>query len=255
MTSPKFKYNSNLAKGSGLINETLSLIEFYELGESKAEFTLRCISQNVLNKSTEHRTKDIINLVFFDRFWKTNENVVQHLKLLRENGLSLDSIKSILFIFTARANQVLFDFVLELRKERYSKKVTKDTSKNFLLRAISDGYAPAWSDSMISHIASYLISCLNDFGLLDKEGFLKVTLPDSKVCSFFLHELHFKGFGDDKILQDGIWELMGFDVHQLLKEIERISFKGTFIFQFSGEILKIGWLFKNMDEFIDYECR
>ncbi|MFC5191887.1 BrxA family protein [Algoriphagus aquatilis] len=255
MTSPRFNYNSNLAKGSGLVNETLALIEFYEIGESKSEFITRCISHNILNKSTEHRTKDIINLVFFDRYWKANENTVKNLKLLRESGLSLDSLKSILFVYTSRANKVLFDFVLELRKEKHSKKITKDTSRSFLLRAISDGKAPAWSDSMISRVSSYLVSCLNDFGLLDKEGFLKVTSPNTKVCSFFLHELHFKGYSDQKIVEDEIWSLLGFEFHQLIKEIERISFKGTFIFQYSGEILKIGWVFKTMEEFIDYECR
>ncbi|MCS5488900.1 DUF1819 family protein [Algoriphagus limi] len=255
MTSARFKYNSNLAKGSGLVNETLTLIEFYENGESKSEFITRCISHNVLNKSTEHRTKDIINLVFFDRYWRDNENVVQYLKLLREAGLSLDALKSLMFIYTARANQVLFDFVLELRKEKHSKKVTRETSKAFLLRAISDGLAPGWSDSMITRVSSYLVSCLNDFDLLDNEGFLKWNLPDSRVCNFFLHELHFKGYSDEKMAHDELWILLGLDFYQLIKEIERISFKGLIIFQYSGEILKIGWTFKTMQEYIDHECR
>lgn len=255
MSSLKFKYNSNLAKGSGLVNETLSLIEFYEHGESKQDFLGRCLSHNVLNKSTEHRLKDIINLVFFDRYWRSKENSVHYLKLMRENGLSLDSIRSLLFVYTARANQILFDFVLELRQEKLQKKITKETSKSFILKAISNGKAPSWSDSIISKVSSYLISCLNDFELLDKEGYLKFNLPDQKVCNYLLHELHFKGYSDEKIVHDDLWSLLGYDFHQLIREIERISFKGVFIFQYSGEILKIGWTFNSMEDFINHECR
>lgn len=255
MATRKYLYNSNLAKGTGLINETLTLIEFYEMGESKQGFLNRCTSQNILNKSTEHRTKDIINLVFFDRYWKGNESVILFLKLLRENGLSLEALKSLFFIYTARANQVLYEFTLEIRKLSPSKKITKDTAKSFLLRAISDGKAPEWSDSIIARVSIYLISCLIDFDIIDKGGFLKNSLPDSKVSNYLLHELHFKGYGDEKIIHDSIWSLLGLEFQELIKEIERISFKGTFIFQYSGEILKIGWNYKTMEEFIENECR
>lgn len=255
MASPNYIYNTNLAKGTSLINETLTLIELYNHGESKLEFLNRCISHNVLNKSTQHRTKDIINQVFFDRFWKGDTNVVQYLKLIRENGLSLDALKSLLFVYTAKANRVLFDFILEMRESNIAKKITRETAQGFLLRAISEEKAPAWSDSILNKVSSYLISCLRDFDIIDKEGFLKSNLPDSKVCNYLLHELHFKGYGDEALVRDEIWLVLGFRLHDLIKEIERISFKGALIFQYSGEILKIGWNFKNMEEFIAHECR
>lgn len=255
MASKKYQYSSNLAKGTGLINETLTLIEFYQIGESKQEFLKRCISQNILNKSTEHRTKDIINLVFFDRYWKTEETVIQFLKMMRENGLSLEALKTLFFIYTARANQVLYDFTLEIRSQGTSKKVSKEIAQSFLLRAISDGLAPKWSDSIITRVSSYLISCLKDFNIIERSGYIVNNWPDTKVFNYLIHELHFKGYSDEKIARDNLWELLGLDFHKLIQEIERISYKGTFIFQHSGEILRIGWNYKTMEEFIDNEFR
>lgn len=255
MASIKYVYNANLAKGTGLINETLTLIEFYEEGDSKESFLNRCISHNILNKSTEHRTKDIINLVFYQRYWNVDYQVVKYLKDLRASGLCLEGLKSILYVYTARANQVFFDFVLELSELNQNQKINNETSKSFLLRAISSGKAPAWSDSIIKRVSSYLISCLKDFDLIDREGFLKMNHPNQMVVNYLLHELYFMGLSDGAILKDKVWKLFGLVENDVITEIEKISFKGTFIFQYSGEIIRIGWNYHNMDEFLKNEYR
>ncbi|QOW09787.1 DUF1819 family protein [Kaistella flava (ex Peng et al. 2021)] len=255
MTAIKYVYNANLAKGTGLINETLTLTEFYKEGDSKESFLNRCISHNILNKSTEHRTKDIINLVFYQRYWNVDYQVVKNLKDLREYGLSLEGLKSLFYVYTARANQVLFDFVLELGESNQNQKINNETSKSFLLRAISSLKAPAWSDSIIKRVSSYLISCLKDFDLIDREGTLKMNHPNQMVVNYLLHELHFMGLSDGAIVQNKVWKLFGLSENDIITEIEKISFKGTFIFQHSGEILRIGWKYHNMDEFIENEYR
>lgn len=250
----KYSYNTNLAKGTGLINETLTLIEFYENGESKQAFLDRCIAHNTLNKSTELRTKDIVVSVFFDRYWKTDEKIIANLKYIRENGLSLDALKSLLLVYTARANRILYDLILEIRHKK-TLTVTHEFTRSFILRALSENKAPGWSDTMIEKVASYLNSCLIGFDLTDKRGQLKNNKADSKVINYLLHEFHFKGFSDNQMIKDDVWALLGFDFYELIKEIERISFKGTFIFQYSGEILNIGWNFKNFEDFLEYEFR
>jgi hypothetical protein len=167
----------------------------------------------------------------------------------------MESLKSLFFIYTVRANQVLYDFVLEVRQVQQPKKISRETAQGFLLRATSDGKVPVWSDSIIARVSSYLISCLKDFYIIDKEGYIKKKILDSKVCNYLLHELHFKGFSDEKMVHDTIWTVLGLEFHELIKEIERISFRGTFIFQFSGDILKISWKYLNMEEFIENEYR
>jgi hypothetical protein len=255
MATKKFHYNTNLAKGTGFVNETLALLEFYEKGESKKSFLARCISANILDKSTEHRTKDIISLVFFDRYWSETGNIIQQLKELRQNGLSLDALKSLMFIYTAKANLLLYDFALELHQSNRHDKITTSTAKYFILSSISSSMAPSWSDSMIKRVSSYLISCLKDFDLVDREGYLRSSLPDQKVVNYLLHELHFNGKQDDEVVRDSMWQLLGLTEHEVIKEVEKISFRGTLIFQYSGEILKIGWQYQSMEEFIENEYR
>lgn len=255
MTKNSYSYNTNLAKGTGFINETLSLIEFYEEGESKQSFLNRSISTNILDKSTELRTRDLVKLVFFDRYWKVSDKVIHSLKKMRYNGLSLDGLKSLLFIYTSRANRVLYDFVLDLNTSSRKEKITTSVAKGFLLNAISLNKAPSWSDSMIKRVSSYLISCLKDFDLLDIDGYLMQRFPDQQVINYIIHELHFDGRNDDEIVLDNVWPLLGLSRYDVVKEIEKISFRGTFIFQYSGEILKIGWNYQNMEEFIENECR
>lgn len=255
MAALKYPYNTNLAKGTGFVNETLTLMEFFEEGDSKKKFLEKCISSNILNKSTEHRTKDVISLVFFDRYWKSNSSSVSYLKEMRHNGLSLDALLSLFYVYTARANLVFYDFVLEMMVESNNQKITTSLAKSFLLNAISTNMAPPWSDSMIKRVSSYLITCLRDFDLLNDNGYLDIRFPDQKVVNYLLHELHFEGKKVDEIVMDKTWKLLGLSKYEVIKEIEKISFKGTFIFQYSGEITKVSWNYESMDEFIENEYR
>lgn len=255
MVTTKYPYNTNLAKGTGFINETLTLVEFYDNREAKSAFLARCISANILDKSTEKRTKDVINLVFFDRYWRKDRNVIQWLKSMRQDGLSLEAMKSLFFIYTAKANRVFFDFVKEIRAFNQNEKINIAIARQFILNSISSNLAPSWSESMIKRVSSYLITCLKDFDLLDSEGYLTSRFPDQRVINYVLHELHFDGQTDDEIIRNNTWELLGLNEYQVIKEAEKISFRGTFIFQYSGEILKIGWNYQSMEEFIENECR
>jgi hypothetical protein len=254
MINTRYIYNTNLAKGTGLVNENLMLIEFYNTTDSKQKFLERCIAENILDKSTERRTRDIVSLVFFDRFWK-DENVIPLLKTLRDNGLSLDALKSLFFVYTARANCVFYDFVIELYNSHQNKKISSEISKHFLLNAISEQKAPSWSNAMVSKVSSYLISCSKELNVLTTDGYLNKKIPDQLVTNYLLHELHFQGKSDQDIVHDNLWKLFGMTVREILMEMEKISFKGSFIFQYSGEILKIGWKYQNMEEFVENECR
>ena len=108
---------------------------------------------------------------------------------------------------------------------------------------------------MRKRVASYLISCCKDFGLIDKQGDISLFYPDSFVVNYFLHEIHFTGSDDNQILTDETWSILQLSSNETLREIEKISFNGSFIYQYSGELLRISWKYKNMNEFIKNECR
>jgi hypothetical protein len=249
----KYLYNTNLAKGTGFINETLELLSFVENEDDKKSFIKRCVTLNLLGKSTEKRTKDIISLVFFDRYWKGE--LPQELHDIRESGLGLEGMKQLFLVYTERDNKILKYFIIQVVTNKRNSKILPHDSLTFINDAISVGDAPIWSEIMRKRVSSYLVSCCRDFGLIDNKGKISLFYPESFVVNYFLHEIHFSGIDDNQILNDDTWSILQLTKDEILREIEKISFSGSFIYQYSGELLKLSWRYKNMNEFIKNECR
>ena len=58
----KKEYNSNLLKGTGLIQEMLILIDAYDSNEPYMQFQERVVRDDLLSKSTENRVVDIVQI-------------------------------------------------------------------------------------------------------------------------------------------------------------------------------------------------
>lgn len=251
----KIKYNSDLLKSTGLIQETLVLLETYELGGSKNEFCQKVIDSNLLSKATNTRIKDIINHAFYKRYFDSDENIIRNLKKLRSNYVSNESFFQILLIYTCRANLILFDFINETYYSAISKGyqfIDSNDPKDFINEAIKDGrIEKEWADSTKRKVSEHIIATLIDFKLIDKtKRILPFHLADLTV-NYLIHELHFSGYSDNQILDAKEWNLFGCSRENAIKFIERISFQGHFIFQYSGALLKISWKYKSMNECID----
>lgn len=249
----KFVYNTNLAKGTGFINETLELLSLIEDGDDKKSFLNRCLEINPLGKSTEKRSRDIITLVFFDRYWIGN--IPHHLQEIRNCGFGLEGMKQLFLVYTARANSIFKDFFIESITKNSKLILSHKDSLDFINNAITEGKASPWSETMKKRVASYLISCCKDFDLIDNHGQVSIYYPQNFVVSYFIHELHFSGLSDNQILDSETWSILQLSKNDTLSEMEKISFNGTFIYQYSGELLRISWKYDNMKQFIENECR
>ena len=252
-------YNSNLLKGTGLIQEMLVLIEAYEKGESALDFQKRVLDEGLLSKSTDNRTIDVVRNIFRTRFLDQKLDVSQYIKAMRDEYVSMDVITQLFLIYTCRANPILADFISEvyyqLSKDGKAK-VTAEDPKIFIRSAISDGrIQTSWSDSTIEKVSEHINACLIDFGLVDKSKQILPFRAFDLTVNYLIHELHFQGCIDMDILHHRDWQIFDLDPNSLASVAEQISFKGTFIFQYSGEILKLGWSYQSMEEFIENECR
>ncbi len=165
-------YNIELGKGTGLIQETLSLLELYEFGVSKEDFAKKVIESNSLVKSSERRINDIVKVVFYKRYVKNNPEVPLYLRQLQERYMSLDQLIHLLLLYTARANRILFDFIREVYWKK-GNQVTKPTIKSedvkdFIKEAIKYGKIDRkWSEGTQVRVASYIIAALIDFRLIE----------------------------------------------------------------------------------------
>ena len=193
------------------------------------------------------------------RFLDQKLDVTTYIKSMRDEYVSMDVITQLFLIYTCRANPILADFISEVyysHTKSGKSKITAEDPKVFIRAAIGDGRVQtSWSSSTIEKVSEHINACLIDFGLVDKS---KQILPFRAIdltVNYLLHELHFQGYSEMEILHHRDWQIFDLDSSSLVSIAERISFRGTFIFQFSGEILKIGWNYDNMEEFIENECR
>jgi hypothetical protein len=252
-------YNSNLLKGTGLIQEMMILIDAYNPGESAQDFQKRVLEEGILSKSTESRTIDVVRNVFRTRFLDQKLEVTSFIKMMRDEYVSMDVVTQLFLIYTCRANPILADFIYKVYYEHIKigrAMITADDPKEFVKNSISDGYIQtSWSASTIEKVSQHIIACLIDFGLIDKTKQILPFRANELTVNYLLHELHFQGCSDMEILYHRDWQIFNLDSNSLVAIAERISFKGTFIFQFSGEIMKIGWNYNTMEEFIENECR
>ncbi|MCY7358457.1 MAG: DUF1819 family protein, partial [Rudanella sp.] len=93
-------YNSDLLKATGLVQETLVLLEAYQPGQTKEEFGRYVKEADLLGKATQNRVDDILRSSFFRRYVATGTNTVTALKLLQTNHAGLEVLNQLLLSFT-----------------------------------------------------------------------------------------------------------------------------------------------------------
>lgn len=248
------QYNIELCKGTGLIQETLLLLNLYHSGMTKHEMTREAIVSNVLVKASDKRIKDIVEISFYKRYVNDDPSTPVNLQVLLTKSLSLDVVAQLFLIYTSRANLILMDFIIKVYWPEVRKGI-KDLDFNYSRKYIAETIRQTelisgWSETTQKRVASYIISTLVDFRFLDKERKVKPVFLHDFTANYLAHELHFKGLSDNAVVESEEWKLFGYSRFETIKHLERLSFQGYFILQNSGEIIKINWSYKNMQEFI-----
>jgi hypothetical protein len=249
------KYNSDLLKGTGLVQETLLLLDIYKPGIPKKEFIEGVIDSNVLVKNHNNRIKDIIEHVFYRRYVNYSEESVLALKSLREKHIGLEILIQLLMVYTCRKNLILFDFIRNVYQkliQQGAPTLPQNAAKDFIEENIKNGnIEKAWADSTKSKVAEHVNACMIDFKLTDRQKYLLPLFLSDTVANYLAHELHFMGHSDEAITIAEEWSLFGYGRYDTIKHLERLAIQGHFIFQNSGDLIRITWHYKNMKEFID----
>lgn len=251
-------YTTKLAAGAGAIDETLILLEEWHPGMKPNELLDKVLQEGRFSNISARRLKNIVLECFSHRYLVKDNYPAQILKQLKDQ-ISLGTFNQILFLYTARANRMLYDFVTEVYWSAYAggqRQISNETANNFVKYANSNGKTEKfWSEETIERQAGYLTRICADFGLLEK-GRKSVRLIESfrstrQTTAFLAYDLHFSGLGDNAVVKSEDWNLFGLDGHDVQQEIASISRTGMFLFQRAGEAVKIGWKYKTMEEVID----
>jgi hypothetical protein len=246
-------YNQQLGKGTGMINETLLLLELCEEGTTKESLLKQVIDSNILSTSSETRARDIVRTVFYNRFMKDNAKVCLWLKRARSRGLSVNHLSQLLYIFCVRQNDILREFIeteLNPTTDSFIEALPKDAFIKFVKNLAINNLVD-WSDASIKKNASYIKASLCDFQIIDNNNNILKPAVNDFTALFLMHELHFSGLSDMAIWNHDDWKLFNLSKSDVLRIILDLSLKGGYIAQSSGELLTISWQYKTMEEMID----
>lgn len=255
MNKEKTKYTTQLAAGLGLIEETKMLLSIYNAGMTVSDLHKTSLESGLFPMVSARRLTNVIAECFSPRYLKTDS--AKYLKPISQNSPSI-LLKQFLLVFTALANQVLFDFIIEVYWNRYSSgrdTLSTDDAKDFVTKAIREGKTQKiWSETTIGKVSSYLIGCCADYGLLssNRSSIRQITsirLQDH-VLLFFSYWLHFHGTGDNSIISNDIWKIFGLEPSDVREELKRISKNGWLIVQSAGDVTRISWNYNTMEEVI-----
>ena len=256
MSSARF-YNASLQAGLGLIEETRMLLGIYQPGMKPAQLYETALASGQFPLLSARRLRNLVAECFAPRYLR-DQNVAATLKNLLPLFNSSE-LNQLLFLYTARANLILADFVREVYWVRYSAgrdDLNLDDARTFVVNSVREGKTQKpWSDNTIKRISSYLLSCCADYGLLTTSGRSQRSITayriQPKVAAYLAYELKFSGLGDNQIVGHPDWELFGLGRDDVRDQLKRLSLQGLLIFQSASDVVHIGWTYKNMGEVID----
>ena len=256
MSSTRF-YTTQLAAGLGLIDETRLLLGIYQPGMTPPQLCDAALASGQFPLVSARRLRNIVAECFAPRYLK-DATVATTLKNLLQRLNSAD-LNQLLFLYTARANPILADFVREVYWARYSagrNDLNLDDARAFVVNSVREGKTQTpWSDTTIKRNSSYLVGCCADYGLLTTTGRNQRSIAayriQPKVAAYLAYELKFSGLGDNQIVGHSDWELFGLGLADVRDQLKRLSLQGLLIFQAASNVVHIGWTYKNMEEVID----
>ena len=241
-----------------MIEETRSLLALWDDGMNTAELYQVALDSGQFPNMSARRLRNLVAECFAPRLLVADAAPAKLMKLLMPIQDSRE-FAQMLFVFTCRANLVLADFVREVYWDMYSAgrdSITISQARDFVQQANSDGKTVnKWSETTIQRVATYLMGCCADFGLLDtaKRG-VRTILPfriQQHVAATLAYELHFCGYGDNQIVQHPDWRLFGLERADVLSEFKRLSMQGFFIIQNAGTTVRISWQYATLQELIN----
>jgi hypothetical protein len=252
------KYTTELSKGQGAISETLAVLEIWEPGMKVSDLKQVVLNSGTIARATALRVKDIVGRVFASRYLVDEGRPAAYLKRLLQGGLRPTQLTQIFLIYTCRAHDILHDFICEVYWQKYAagaKYIQRQDALDFIEAATTMGViSPRWSDTMMLRVARYLTGCLSDFGLAGEDKSGKRELIPFAITPlallYLVHEMHFRGAHDDAIINHPDWKIFGLEPRDVVNELQRVA-NPHFILQYSGELLRVSWSNKTMDEALD----
>lgn len=257
MSTQEF-YTTQLGAGLGLIEETQSLLAHWKSGMATQELYLVALNSGGFPNVTARRLRNIVAECFAPRYLNTDFPPVNWLQRLNYQ-VSSSVMNQVFYIYTARANLILRDFITNMYWERYGSgysELTTEDSKEFVHRATHDGKTKnLWSETTIKRQSSYLLSACADYKLLKPLSRTERQMTPIRIepitAILLAYDLHLQGFADNNLISHPDWQLFGLQTEDVRDELKRLGVHRFWIIQTAASVVSISWAYKTMEEIID----
>jgi hypothetical protein len=254
--APNGSYTTQLQAGLGMVAETLALLRVWEPGMIPSRLAERAVQAGVFSRATARRARNLATEMFAPRFLAHEGLAAERMQVLVAHQVPPESISQICFLYTARAQRILADFVIEVFWPRYhagAGTLSRKDAEAFVRRAMDAGRMKArWAESTVKRVSGYLIGCCSDFGLLAAASQSDRAIqrfrirPD--VALYLAYDLHFAGCGSQAVVHSLDWRLFGLNGQEVIALLKGVSQDGHFLIQSSGELVDIAWKYPSMKE-------
>ena len=249
---------TGLIKGTVTLDEIQTLLLNWRPSEPVADFAKRVRQEGILTKQTAMRVQDLVLQVFRQWFLKPNDQAARWLKAFVEANGDRQVLNELVFLYKARRETVLYDFVLECfwpachEGELYLR--TADI-EDFVRDAQQTGRTTKrWSPQTQARLAQGVFGALTEAGFLSKERYYAREYVLYRVSDFTLaylaHDLHLAGITDGMLVAHPDWRLFGLTREHTLERLDALDERAGMILQRAGSLVRITWLYTSMEEVI-----
>jgi len=249
-------YTTQLQAGLGMIPETLELLRLWQPGMSPSKLADRVVDAGVFSRTTARRARNLAVEMFAPRYLVDNGEPARRLKYLVQHRIASEVLNQLCFLYTARAQRIFTDFVIEAYWPKYSAGASvlgRTDSEQFVRRALDLGRMTVrWSDTTIKRVSGYLLGCSADFGLLSTSSrgdraIQRFSLrPETTL--YFAYDLHCAGIGDQGIVRHPLWAVFGYTPTEVVARLKLLSHDGHLLLQSSGELVQVSWKYPTIDD-------
>jgi len=251
-------YTTQLQAGLGLIEETQTLLDQWQPGMATQGLVNTALESGEFPNVTARRLRNIVAECFAPRYLNPDPQPAAWLKTLNHR-VSTRAFNQLFFLYTARANLILRDFVTQLFWDRYASgytELTSEDSTEFVQRATNDGKTKKlWSETTIKRLSSYLLSVCVDYQLLQPLSRTSREISPIRIdpCTTVIlaYDLHFQGIADNNLINHEDWQLFGLHPEDVRDELKRLSVHKFWIIQTAADVVSISWACNTMEEVVD----
>ena len=252
-------YTTELIKVAGIVSESIELLRIWQPGMRASQLRDLALKEGSLAKESSDRVWVMVRYGFGLRYLREGQRPARLLKHLVEANAPVALLRQLFCIYTARINGLFADaaskFYWEL-SARGATELTRELLLSFINSKVGTPKLPrAWSEDSTNRVASGLLKTFVDFGYAAQGRSVSRPMTPPRILpqttAFVAYEARERGVSDSRIPDEPAFALFGLDQQEALRELVGLSGQRHVIVQSAGDLVRVSFVHKTMEDFLD----